>query len=89
MFIFKGKKEYINKLVDQVHKEDLAELEDYDVGLADFHRGYAQGLRHAIELLDKYAVPDYELIDVGSKIQLVRYEEQEPVSELTLEWSDA
>jgi hypothetical protein len=79
------KKKLINKLVHMIELADLAEFEDASVGLDDYHRGTAHGLRAALSLIDDKAVPRYSIIDRGERI---RFEPYDAESELTLEWAD-
>jgi hypothetical protein len=79
------KKKLINKLVHMIELADLAEFEDASLGLADYHRGTAHGLRAALSIIDDKAVPRYSIIERGNRISFQPYD-AEP--ELTLEWVD-
>lgn len=81
----KKTRKLINELVRLIQLEDLAEFEEEDTGSAQYHNGCARGLRVALRMISRKDEPAYKIIDIGSKIQLHRYEEDR---ELTLEWCD-
>lgn len=86
-------KKISDRLVALIELADLAEFEDASVGLADYHRGTAHGLRAALRLIDPKAEPAiYSIIDRGSKVELRKYHEDEVIYEpdrpLTLSWTD-
>jgi len=86
MLFMKGKKKLVNELVYQIELADLAEFEDYDVGLSDYYSGMANGLRAALTLINKHAVPRKEIIVRGDRISLQVYDEVEP-KPLVLDWN--
>jgi len=81
----KKTRKLINELVHLIHLEDLAEFEEADTGLAQYHNGCARGLRVALRMISPKDEPAYKIIDIGSKIQLRQYKTD---SELALEWID-
>lgn len=81
----KKTRKLINELVHLIHLEDLAEFEEADTGLAQYHNGCARGLRVALRMISPKDEPAYKIIDIGSRIQLQTYDEDR---ELTLEWVD-
>lgn len=72
-------KRLISDLVHRIELADLAEIEDSEIDLSDFHRGTATGLRAALELISKKAVPEYALIKRGQaypyRLGFVPYQE--------------
>ena len=67
-------KKLVNKLVHMIELADFAEFEDASVGLAEYHRGTAHGLRAALSLIDDKAVPRYSIIERGNKISFQPYD---------------
>lgn len=83
-------KKLVNDLVHMIELADLAEFEDSEVGLSDYHRGSAHGLRAALSLISKKSVPEYAIIKRGSvnSIGFTTYEETGDMPELVLDWCD-
>jgi len=81
----KKTKKLINELVHLIHLEDLAEFQEAETGLAQYHNGCARGLRVALRMISPKDEPAYKIIDIGSRIQLHQYTDD---SELALEWVD-
>jgi hypothetical protein len=93
-------KRLISDLVHRIELADLAEIEDSELDLRDFHRGTATGLRAALEIISKKAVPEYALIKRGQaypyRFGFISYEEtgaattlqEQEESELALDWCD-
>jgi hypothetical protein len=81
----KKTRKLINELVRLIQLEDLAEFEEAETGLAQYHNGCARGLRVALRMISRKDEPEYEIIDVGSKIQI-----QRPIAqrERVLDWVD-
>jgi len=81
------KNKLVNKLVHLIELADLAEFEDSDVGLGDYHRGSAHGLRAALALVSSKAVPAYAIIKRNS-YEFEPYEESGAAPEFALEYCE-
>lgn len=95
-------KRLISDLVHRIELADLAEVEDSELDLSDFHRGTATGLRAALALISEKAVPEYAIIKRGQtypyRLGFFPYEETgvanivhanlEPAPEFALDWCD-
>jgi len=70
-------KRLINDLVKMIELADLAEIEDADLDLSDYHRGSATGLRAALSLISDKDVPQYAIIKRGDALsyRFMPYEE--------------
>jgi hypothetical protein len=83
-------KKLINSIVKMIELADLAEVEDAELDLSDYHRGSAAGLRAALSLISDEAVPEYAIIKRGDAFpyRFVPYEETGAAPELALDWCD-
>ena len=80
-------KKLINSIVKMIELADLAEVEDAELDLSDYHRGSAAGLRAALSLISDEAVPEYAIIKRGDAFpyRFVPYEETGAAPELALD----
>lgn len=84
-------KKLINRLVHMIELADLAEFEDAEVGLGDYHRGTAHGVRAALSLISDKDVPQYAIIkrgDMRPRYALLPHTETGAAPELALQWVD-
>lgn len=74
-------KRTIHKLVHSIELQDLAEFDAEDELDAEHSRGIAKGIRMALELIDKHAVPGYNIIRRGGiELSIETYEEETWIS---------